>query len=62
MDTLLGYRLEVTGLSFLTEYQRTTTLTARVWHGGNEATDTFPAQRFHWFRESGDPMADAIWN
>ena len=62
MDALLGYRLEVTGLSFLTESQRTTTLTARVWHGSNEATDTLPAQRFHWFRESGDPMADAIWN
>jgi len=63
MDMLLGYRLEVkAGTVFLTESIRSTTLTAHVWHGNTEVTDTIEAARFRWFRESDDAMADAVWN
>jgi len=37
-------------------------LTARVWHGSTDVTDTIPASRFRWIRESQDSMADAVWN
>ena len=47
---------------FLTENVRSTTLTAHVWHGNTEVTDTIEADRFRWFRESDDTMADAVWN
>ena len=63
MDTLLGYRLEITaGTVFLTEAVRSTNLTAHVWHGNSEVTNDIPAARFRWFRESEDATADTIWN
>ena len=63
MDALLGYRVEiVAGTVFLTENVRSTTLTARVWHGNEDITETIPASRFQWRRQSDDSMADAAWN
>jgi len=63
MDALLGYRIEIRATTvFLTENVRSTTLTARVWHGSIDVTDNIPASRFRWIRESQDSMADAVWN
>lgn len=63
MDALLGYRLEIRAATvFLTESVRTTTLSAHVWRGNTEITDTLPAERFRWFRDSDDATADALWN
>jgi hypothetical protein len=63
MDALLGYRIEIAaGTVFLTENIRSTTLTAHVWHGNEDVTDTIPASRFQWRRQSEDSMADAVWN
>ncbi len=63
MDALLGYRLEiVAGTVFLTETVRNTTLSARVWHGTEDITDTLPAEHFTWTRTSADAVADAVWN
>ncbi len=63
IDSLLGYRLEVRAATvFLTENVRSTTLTAHVWHGNTEVTDTLPAERFFWTRESEDATADNLWN
>lgn len=46
MDALLGFRVEiVAGTAFLTENVRSTTLTARVWHGNEDVTDNIPASR-----------------
>ena len=63
MESLLGYRLEITaGTVFLSENVRSTTLSAHVWRGNSEITDAIPAERFRWTRESGDTVADALWN
>ncbi len=63
MDTLIGYRVEiVSGTVFLMENVRSTTLTSRVRHGNEDVTDTIPASRFQWRRQSEDSMADAVWN
>ena len=63
MDTLLGYRLEILAETvFLSENKRSTTLTAHVWHGNTEVTDSIAAERFKWTRESEDATADAVWN
>ena len=63
MDALLGYRIEIAaGTVFLTENIRSTTLTAHVWHGNEDVTDTIPASRFQWRRQSEDSMADTVWN
>ncbi len=39
-----------------------TGLTARVWHGSENVTDSLPTSRFQWKRKSADSTADAIWN
>lgn len=63
MDSLLGYRLEILAETvFLSENKRSTTLTAHVWHGNTEVTDSIAAERFTWVRESEDTTADAVWN
>lgn len=63
MDSLLGYRLEILAETvFLSENKRNTTLTAHVWHGNTEVTDSIAAERFKWTRESEDATADAVWN
>ena len=51
MDSLLGYRLEILAETvFLSENKRNTTLTAHVWHGNTEVTDSIAAERFKWTR------------
>ena len=63
MDELVGFRIEIVSTSdILSEDIQTTTLTARVWHGSENVTDTLPASRFQWKRKSADDTADAIWN
>ena len=63
MDALLGYRLEILAETvFLSENKRNTTLTAHVWHGNTEVTDSITAERFKWTHESEDATADAVWN
>lgn len=63
MDELVGFRMEITATSdILSEDIRTTTLTARVWHGSQNVTNDIPASRFQWKRKSADETADNIWN
>lgn len=63
MDTLIGYRLEIISTSdLLSEDIKSTTLSARVWHGSENVTDSIPAARFSWKRVSSDSTADALWN
>ena len=63
MDALLGYRLEVASSSdILSDSIQSTVLTARVWHGSQNVTDTLDASRFRWKRVSSDPTADELWN
>mgnify|MGYP004518875749 FL=1 len=63
MDELVGFRIEIVSTSdILSEDIQATTLTARVWHGSENITDSLPASRFQWKRKSADDTADAIWN
>ena len=63
MDDLVGFRIEIIATSdILSEDIQQTTLTARVWHGSENVTDSLPAARFQWKRKSADSTADAIWN
>ena len=63
MDNLIGYRIEIVSTSdILSDSIQSTTLTARVWHGSENVTDSLPASRFQWKRKSADDTADAIWN
>ena len=63
MDDLLGFRMEIISTSdILSEDIRNTTLTARVWHGSENVTDSLAASRFQWKRKSADATADALWN
>lgn len=63
MGELVGFRMEITATSdILSEDIRTTTLTARVWHGSQNVTNDIPASRFQWKRKSADETADNIWN
>lgn len=63
MDNLLGYRVEVLSTTdILSNAVKTTTLSARVWHGSEDMTDKLPASRFNWKRVSADTTADALWN
>ena len=63
MDELVGLRIEIVSTSdILSEDIQATTLTARVWHGSENVTDSLPASRFQWKRKSADDTADAIWN
>ena len=63
MDELVGFRIEIIATSdILSEDIQTTTLTARVWHGSENVTDSLPASRFQWKRKSADGTADGIWN
>ena len=63
MDELVGFRVEIISTSdILSEDIQTTTLSARVWHGSQNVTDTLPAARFQWKRKSADATADALWN
>ena len=63
MDALLGFRLEIVSSSdILSDSIQSTMLTARVWHGSQNVTDTLDAFRFRWKRVSSDPTADELWN
>jgi len=63
MDTLIGYRIEISSTTdILSNAVKSTTLTARVWHGSEDVTDKIPASRFRWLRVSADATADALWN
>ncbi|MBR3016816.1 MAG: phage tail protein [Clostridia bacterium] len=63
MDDLVGFRIEIISTSdILSEDIQQTTLTARVWHGSQNVTESIPAARFQWKRKSADSTADAIWN
>lgn len=62
VSDLVGYRVEITSTSdVLSDTIRSTTLTARVWHGSQNVTDGFPASRFQWRRRSADSTADELW-
>ena len=63
MDDLVGFWIEIISTSdILSEDIQQTTLTARVWHGSQNVTESIPAARFQWKRKSTDSTADAIWN
>ena len=63
MDTLIGYRIEIVSTTdILSNAVKSTTLSARVWHGSENVTDIIPASRFRWLRVSSDTTADALWN
>lgn len=63
MDTLIGYRLEIIStFDLLSEDIKSTTLSARVWHGGENVTEGISAECFSWKRVSSDSTADGIWN
>jgi phage minor structural protein len=63
MDNLIGYRIEIISTSdILSSAIRQTVLSARVWHGSEDVTDTIPAERFAWSRISSDETADRLWN
>lgn len=62
MDELVGFRIEIISTSdILSEDIQSTTLSARVWHGSQNVTDTLSAARFQWKRKSADATADALW-
>ena len=63
MDTLIGYRMEIVSTTdILSNAVKSTTLTARVWHGSEDVTAQISATRFCWRRVSADATADALWN
>lgn len=63
LETLIGYRVEIVSTSdILSADIRTTTLSARIWHGSDNVTDDFAASRFSWVRVSSDSTADELWN
>ena len=63
MDQLIGYRLEIISTSdLLSEEIKNTALTARVWHGSENVTDSLDASFFRWKRISSDSTADALWD
>ena len=63
VDTLIGHRIEIVSTSdILSEAVSATTLSARVWHGSQDVTNTLPTSRFQWRRVSADPTADTLWN
>lgn len=63
MDTLVGNRIEIISTSdILSDAIKNTTLSARVWHGSQDITDSIPFNRFNWKRVSADSTADNLWN
>ncbi len=62
MDNLIGYRVEIVSTSdILSSAIQQTTLSARVWHGSEDVTDSIPPERFMWRRVSSDSTADQLW-
>lgn len=63
IDDRLGYRLEIVSTSdILSVSVRQTTLSAKVYRGSDEITDTLDASRFAWTRVSSDTASDTQWN
>lgn len=59
----IGFRVEVVATSnVLSSEIPSTVLTARVWGGKQEVTETLPADRFAWVRVTSDKVADEMWN
>lgn len=59
----IGFRLEIVSTSdILSEDISTTTLSAVVWHGSEDVTDTLAASKFNWKRVTNNSSADATWN
>lgn len=62
IDNLVGYRLEIVSTSdVLSDDIPTTTLSAEVYHGSQDVTDTLAASRFNWKRVTNLPSADENW-
>ena len=63
VDELVGYRVEIVSTSdILSDAIQSTALSARVWHGSQDVTESIPASRFNWTRVSADSTADTFWN
>lgn len=64
VEKAAGYRVELYSDrgDVLSERVPSTTLRVRVWLGSKEVTDSLPASRFAWTRQSTDETADRLWN
>lgn len=63
IKALVAYKLEIASTSdVLSSTIQRTVLSARVWFGSQEITDSLDASRFSWERVSADSAADALWN
>jgi hypothetical protein len=64
-QNISAYRVDVVsskGNIFKSNSDFTTTLSAFVYQGSTDITDTVDASRFIWKRTTNDPNADGIWN
>lgn len=62
IDDLIGYRVNVESTSdVLSSSTSTVRLTATVWHGSLNVTDTFKPENFVWKRQSSDAVSDKAW-
>lgn len=63
IKSLVAYKLEIVSTSdVLSSDIQQTTLSARVWYGTQNITDSIDASCFQWERVSADSAADALWN
>jgi hypothetical protein len=61
-DTTLRLDIESTAGNFFLRGQLSTTLLVSVRRGVNDITDSILPSDFKWTRQSGDVLADTIWN
>lgn len=64
VQALLGITVKINSDSgvIFKNGQGVTTLTAQVFKGTEDITDTIQAANFKWTRNSGNPIADQHWN
>lgn len=63
IKSIVAYRLEIVSTSdVLSSDIQQATLSARVWYGTQNITNSVDASRFQWERVSADSAADALWN
>lgn len=63
IDSSIGYRVEIVSTTdVISRDVPSTTLTAKVWKGNQDVTDTFRNSNFNWKRVSNDKTADTRWN
>lgn len=63
VTSLIGHRVEIISTSdILSDAIQSTTLSAKVWHGSQDVTDTIPSSLFKWRRVSADSTGDNNWN